>query len=202
MAGRPASFDRNEKLYLAMRLFWQKGYTATSIQDLVDALNINRFSVYNTFGDKQSLFLAALAYYREQIFEPLLTPLRSEHSGQQRLNAYLHQFSDFLLRKKRQGCLFQSAGMEDLKLEDPSANKAIKDLLQYAFVESHALISRALIEGAMPEALAKRRATHIFSQLQGLIALNRMGLPGEQIQEQIHYLQEEVASWYSPNHSS
>lgn len=53
-------FDENEILYKAMELFWQKGYHATSIQDMVNYLGINRGSLYDTFGGKKNLFDKAL----------------------------------------------------------------------------------------------------------------------------------------------
>jgi TetR/AcrR family transcriptional regulator, transcriptional repressor for nem operon len=61
---RPKSFNKEEVLNSAMQLFWQKGYEATSIQDLVAHLGINKQSLYDTFGDKQSLYLMALNNYR------------------------------------------------------------------------------------------------------------------------------------------
>ena len=47
-----------------MELFWKKGYAATSVQDLVQALGINRASLYTTFGDKEQLFQKAFDLYR------------------------------------------------------------------------------------------------------------------------------------------
>jgi len=41
-------------------VFWAEGYEATSMQDLVEAMGINRGSLYGTFGGKRALFLAAL----------------------------------------------------------------------------------------------------------------------------------------------
>ena len=61
--GRPKAFDQEEVLEKAMVLFFRKGYESTSVQDLVDAMGINRFSLYDTFGDKHSLFLQALDRY-------------------------------------------------------------------------------------------------------------------------------------------
>jgi TetR/AcrR family transcriptional repressor of nem operon len=51
-------FDRDAVLDPAMETFWQQGYAATSMQDRVDAMDINCGSMYATFGDKRSLFLA------------------------------------------------------------------------------------------------------------------------------------------------
>src|SRR5919205_4395394 len=62
---RTKQFDRHAALDQAMELFWKRGYHATSIQDLVDRLGVNRQSLYDTFGGKDQLFQAALERYRE-----------------------------------------------------------------------------------------------------------------------------------------
>ncbi|MDF1676722.1 MAG: TetR/AcrR family transcriptional regulator [Vicingaceae bacterium] len=58
-------FDEQEVLTKAMNLFWKQGYSATSVQDLVTHLGINRASIYDTFGDKEKLFLKAFENYRK-----------------------------------------------------------------------------------------------------------------------------------------
>ncbi len=55
--GRHFEFNRDETLSKAMSVFWQKGYKATSMKDLVDEMGIQPGSIYNTFGDKHSLFI-------------------------------------------------------------------------------------------------------------------------------------------------
>ncbi len=62
---RSKAFDQGTVVTKAMEVFWSKGYEATSIQDLVDAMGINRGSIYDTFGDKSGLFKAALEHYME-----------------------------------------------------------------------------------------------------------------------------------------
>src|SRR2546421_1155785 len=62
---RPKEFDRDEALQKAMEVFWSRGYEAASIQELVKQMGINRQSLYDTFGDKHALYLAALDRYRE-----------------------------------------------------------------------------------------------------------------------------------------
>jgi AcrR family transcriptional regulator len=61
--GRPREFDTDAALDKAMRLFWRKGYEGTSVADLTEKLGISRPSLYAAFGDKQSLFRAALDRY-------------------------------------------------------------------------------------------------------------------------------------------
>ncbi|HVK74135.1 MAG TPA: TetR/AcrR family transcriptional regulator [Kofleriaceae bacterium] len=67
---RPKEFDRDEVLGRAMQLFWSRGYEATSMADLVDHLGIGRQSLYDTFGDKHALYLAALDHYVERSAAP------------------------------------------------------------------------------------------------------------------------------------
>jgi TetR/AcrR family transcriptional repressor of nem operon len=62
--GRPRQFDVDAALDRATELFWQRGYEGTSVQDLVDALGVNRASLYATFGDKARLFESVLERYQ------------------------------------------------------------------------------------------------------------------------------------------
>jgi len=64
---RSKEFDVNQVLRKAMELFWQQGYEKTSMQQLVDHMGIHRRSIYDTFGDKRTLFLSALSHYEEII---------------------------------------------------------------------------------------------------------------------------------------
>ena len=60
---RPKEFERDVVLDRAMRVFWSRGYEATSIQALVDRMGIQRGSLYGTFGHKRALFFAAIDRY-------------------------------------------------------------------------------------------------------------------------------------------
>lgn len=60
---RLKEFDPKDKLEKARDLFWKKGYYATSMQDLVNDMKINRGSMYDTFGDKHKLFMSSLKSY-------------------------------------------------------------------------------------------------------------------------------------------
>jgi len=63
--GRPRAFDRKAALAQATRLFWTKGYEATSISDLTEAMGIGSPSLYAAFGSKEALYAEALAHYCE-----------------------------------------------------------------------------------------------------------------------------------------
>ncbi len=65
-------FDENEVLTKAMNLFWKQGYSATSVQDLVNHLGINRASLYDTFGGKDQLFKKSFKLYRKTNLEGVI----------------------------------------------------------------------------------------------------------------------------------
>jgi TetR/AcrR family transcriptional repressor of nem operon len=61
---RPREFDEDDVVARATDLFWRRGYHATSVRDLGEALGLSASSLYRTFGDKHALFLRALDHYR------------------------------------------------------------------------------------------------------------------------------------------
>src|SRR5687767_835312 len=87
--GRPRAFDREEALAQAMRLFWRKGFEATSISDLTAAMGIGSPSLYAAFGSKEALYVEALHHYGEN-FEPLVWDgFRSAGPAREAVMAYL-----------------------------------------------------------------------------------------------------------------
>lgn len=61
--GRPRAFDHDQALERALQVFWQRGYEGASLNELTDALGINRPSLYAAFGNKEDLFRKALQRY-------------------------------------------------------------------------------------------------------------------------------------------
>jgi TetR/AcrR family transcriptional repressor of nem operon len=65
LIARTKEFNENQALHQAMLLFWKKGYEATSIPELLQVMGISRSSLYDTFSDKQALYVAALEHYKK-----------------------------------------------------------------------------------------------------------------------------------------
>ncbi len=110
---RPKEFDADAALLRAMELFWRQGFAATSLSQLVAVMGISRQSLYDTYGDKNRLFLAALDRYCADLAAHLLGPLLQPGAGL----AALHQASvaliDFLLAyPERRACLMVNSAME------------------------------------------------------------------------------------------
>jgi TetR/AcrR family transcriptional regulator, transcriptional repressor for nem operon len=74
---RPKEFDREVAVERAMSVFWSKGYAATSTDDLLEAMNIGRQSMYDTFGDKRRLYVEALRRYQLESVAGHIKRLRS-----------------------------------------------------------------------------------------------------------------------------
>jgi len=78
---RQKEFDRAEVLMKAMMVFRDKGYEATSMDELVRHMAINRFSLYQTFKSKHELFVQALQAYYENVAIPFFARLRDSDQG-------------------------------------------------------------------------------------------------------------------------
>lgn len=71
-------FDESQVLDAMMRVFWEKGFEATSIDDLVHATGLQRGSLYNAFGDKAAMFCRSLRLYQDEVHAANLHALRGD----------------------------------------------------------------------------------------------------------------------------
>jgi len=90
-AGRKRSFDKQQVLDKAMRLFWENGYSGTSLSDLTARTGINKPSLYAAFGNKEELFKASMEHYSQQYGLPVLQKLLEPETAPlaKRLKAYM-----------------------------------------------------------------------------------------------------------------
>lgn len=123
---RTKQFNEQEVLEKAMDLFWQKGFHATSISDLVETLGINRASIYNTFGDKKGLFDRSLAYYMEHNHLRLKKMIESGVSPVKLLEDLLTgAIQEALTDDDKKGCFVVNATTE-LGAKDESISSLLK----------------------------------------------------------------------------
>ncbi|GAB3526796.1 TetR/AcrR family transcriptional regulator [Photobacterium alginatilyticum] len=169
---RSKNFDREEKLLLAMELFWQKGYAETSVADLVNHLGINRFSLYNTYTDKESLYREALDYYLKKISFPMLSDSLSADAGYQDIVAYLTCFAD-LQREQKCGCFMQNAILERAYSDDDvlEAGSLLYQTLSDSFKNA---IENAQRREELNTSVEPARLSHfLVMQMQGIRVLGK-----------------------------
>src|SRR5579862_8624212 len=86
---RPKQLDREKALDAAKRVFWKRGYAATSADDLIKEMGIARQSLYDVFGSKRELYLEALRSYNTGNVGALIQILREEKSPREALRLIL-----------------------------------------------------------------------------------------------------------------
>jgi AcrR family transcriptional regulator len=91
--GRPREFDRQAALATATRLFWIRGYEATSIADLTEAMGIGTKSLYAAFGSKDALYAEALKYYYTTYEGLVWTRFRAASTAKEAALAFLQDSS-------------------------------------------------------------------------------------------------------------
>jgi len=122
---RAKEFDTEAALDQAMGLFWRRGYEATSIQDLVDTLGLNRSSLYATFGDKGQLFEAVMTRYQARVSTALLSALKPPAAGRAAVEAYLMAVVDAMTALDgERGCLMLNASMSCVTAPAPLIERA------------------------------------------------------------------------------
>jgi TetR/AcrR family transcriptional repressor of nem operon len=111
--GKPKAFDEDQTLDKALNLFWSKGCEATSIQDIVDTLGLNRSSLYHTYTDKRTLFLRALRRYQQQQGGALADGLFQSPPTREGLQQLLDYFvTSSLADVDRKGCFNVNSTIE------------------------------------------------------------------------------------------
>ncbi|WP_233222244.1 TetR/AcrR family transcriptional regulator [Allosphingosinicella deserti] len=102
--GRPRAFDRGAALTAAMHLFWKKGYCATSISDLTEAMGIGSPSLYAAFGSKEALYAEALGHYRETHEAIVWSRFSKANTATEAVEAFLQDSAAGLSRTPN-GCM-------------------------------------------------------------------------------------------------
>ena len=112
---RPREFDMEEATARAMALFWSGGYEDVSLSDLLDGMGIARGSLYKAYGDKHSVWLAALALYEQTVVQPTAEMLEdaSNGAGLQRVAAFLKAPAAAIRENDdRRGCFLCNAAVD------------------------------------------------------------------------------------------
>ena len=117
--GRPLEFDPDAALDAAMQIFWRNGYENTSMQNLLDGMNLSKSSLYQAFGGKQALFERCMTRYGDEMIASLRHALQESPSGL----GFIRQFLESVLDEAR------AANFANV-LEKPVTRSKIAAILQ------------------------------------------------------------------------
>ncbi|AVJ24086.1 MULTISPECIES: TetR/AcrR family transcriptional regulator [Pseudomonas] len=166
---RPREFDEKQALLAAMHVFWNKGYARTSLNDLLRVTGLSKSSLYETFGDKRKLFMAAYEVYRQERMQML----RGYLSSQPTAYASIETFFETVLEHAKNddkpfGCMSCNEAVE-FGPHDPE----LQELIQLDFQGMEAAFAYAVRDGRQDSSIA---STLTDQALSSLLTVNHQGL--------------------------
>jgi len=119
------AYNKTEVLECAMHAFWARGYAATSMSELVDAMGINRGSIYSAFDGKHSLFMQALRHYDDVYRRQYVAEITQEYSGKAAIFAVFEGAAGSIgACDTPGGCLLVNSALE-LSPHDPDVRRLV-----------------------------------------------------------------------------
>lgn len=149
MMGRPREFDETEALNSAMHVFWLKGYEATSMKDLMKAMDLHKGSIYKAFGDKHQLFMSALGHYMGQGSEGMMRAFDEAPTPKDAVRSFL----TMSLRQCACGPTVKGCFMMNSVVELAPHDETVRSFIE-SFMKS--------IKGKLSELIAKGQAIGQF----------------------------------------
>lgn len=183
---RPREFDHERVLRIAFEQFWRKGVRGTSLSDIAREAGVQRGSLYNAFGSKESLFLCAYKRYSDQ-YLTLVQKALSSGSLRERLTAFFHMtIKNFCSGSPPRGCPTTRGLMEVTS----NGGKGLDNEARQAFADLLARIM-GLVEKALSEASERGEfngvpdiaALHLVTVSRGLAVMERAFSDKDQLQK-------------------
>lgn len=175
---RTKEFDEDRALAAAMDAFWRHGYEGTSLPMLLKAMRIGRQSLYDTFGDKRTLFLAAIDRYCAMLARELLGVLAPADAALAAIRACLENVVAFHASfADRRACFMTNTTMEVAPHDKAVARKveAFMGAMESAFARA---LANALGRGEIEPAKNTRAlARHLVAVVNGIAVAAKSGAP-------------------------
>jgi TetR/AcrR family transcriptional repressor of nem operon len=174
---RTKSFNEEETLDKATEVFWQKGYNGTPPQDILDGTGLSRSSLYDTYGDKRSLFIKTLHRYRQTVTADAIQYLDDSPEPAQAIRIIFNSaYEAFTTLHPRKGCLMVNT-LNELAPHDEEVENIVmenRQALEDAYMRA---IRRGQQQGQItrshqPRALAR----FLLNSLWGLTTNLKLGL--------------------------
>jgi TetR/AcrR family transcriptional repressor of nem operon len=180
---REREFDPTQALDQAVAMFWERGYSETSMEDLVDTTGVSRYGIYGTFGNKRELFIAALRRYAHVMAVDTTPGLFLPDAGLREIKGF---FSAMLKRasgpESQRGCMICNTAIEIAPHDEniAAAVRALFDELTSVFTTAltNAQAARDVNESLDPKATAEL----LVGLLQGAAVFARTGTSKARLQ--------------------
>ena len=166
---RPKEFDEDRALDAAVDCFWARGYEATSVRDLAESMGIGGTSLYNSYGDKRTLFERSLERYANRSMRERIARLEAGHRPKEAIAAFFAEIVDRSVKDSdRKGCLLVNSAL-DVAPHDAAIGKVVAGYLDEIRTFFRRNLEAASVAGA------EEIATHLLGVLLGIRVLARTG---------------------------
>lgn len=183
---RVAKYDRHTALNRAVTLFWERGYFASSLKQIEQALDMRPGSLYATFGSKSGLFAEALDLYASQMGEDLQSQIDVHPSVLAALKAYFQALANTCTATSAppaRACMLVKTLLE-VGDQEPQLQHKVNLLLDAVEHKLHALLEHAQQRGELcPEVDCVRLARLLQAQIIGLRAFAQRQTPARHVLE-------------------
>ena len=186
IVGRPKEFDREEALDKAMELFWTRGYEATGMRELLQHMGIGRQSLYDTFGDKHSLFIEAVKQYNRRVTQGIVDRLKGDGSPLEKVQSVVRSIGNAVTDGHCRGCLLTNTLIEAAP-HDPEIAKAAKTILDRLESTFRLVLQQAVEDGELPnDANVRALARYLTSTIQGLVVMGKASVSRAAVKDIVH----------------
>ena len=187
--GRKLEFDYDRALDKATRLFWAKGYSNTSLRDLLKAMGIRESSFYNVAKSKKSLYLEALKHYNDSVTRRRLEAFTSEKSVRKGVRKFFETVLDELDDPKTPRVCLMAGSLSSDVLDEPDFNDYVigeMRLFEKVLADRLAASRKA---GELPADFKPELAAQVIvTYLQGLFRVVRVLKDRREMERQIEAL--------------
>ncbi len=186
---RKIEFDYDRAIHRATQVFWRKGYSETSLRDLLSAMGIGESSFYNTLKSKKHLYLECLKHYNETVLRRRLAALLSGDSAKEGFRAFFKAVLDELDNTKTPRiCLFEKSLSDEVLAERELKRYVVEGMS--AFSDSFRQRLHAAREnGELPADTDPEVVAQVLvAYLQGLYQVIRVLQDRTQVERQIETL--------------
>jgi TetR/AcrR family transcriptional repressor of nem operon len=173
--GRPRQFDEDKSLDAAMQQFWRHGYASTSMQDLLKTTGLSKSSLYQSFGNKSTLFFSCLERYQQWLIAELEQQLSNTPSGLKFIENLLNMVISEAVTTQKKGCLLVNTANELAGLDDEFAKIVERGFNKIRKVIAHALAKAKQNSEISAEIDVELMADFIVSGISGLRTMVKSG---------------------------
>ncbi|NER85323.1 MAG: TetR/AcrR family transcriptional regulator, partial [Leptolyngbya sp. SIO1D8] len=172
--GPEKQFDTEVALTKAMEVFWAHGYEAASLSELLKNMGIGKKSLYDTFGNKQSLFLKALEHYAQTTMRDMRDRLSADGSPLANLQQLLTEWQKLHGQPKSWGCML-GTNIADFNTGDGEIAKVMRGYLRQVEDAFCGVLTRAQAVGELNSTVTPRDlARLLLCTTQGMALLGRV----------------------------